>query len=344
MIDDGVIASDVQIGEEAPEKSLHEEISEQLAQVQERERDEAGRFTAAEKAAQKVEASQAVAQKVGKETATAVPATATAELPMPNSWKPELKADWDKLPESVRKYAIERENEVHKGFTKFDEERNFGKSIKDIVTPYMAVIQAEGGTAQQAIQSLLNTAYTLRTAQPAQKVQLFRQLAMQYQVPLAEIFNEANNRPVDPQITQLQQQLQQLQQANADRERQSKDLETQQALGQVEQFAASEGHEHFPAVRQRMGYLIQNGLAQDLEDAYNQAIWSDPTLRSTLLNRETEAQATKRVAEVAARAAAARNAGSSVTGSAGAVGPKTTLPERSLRDELMANLAAAQNR
>lgn len=345
-IDDGVIASGQELGSETteiPEKSLHEEISEQLAQVQERERDEAGRFTAAEKAAQKAEATQAVGKTVSRETGVAP--GAPAEMAMPQSWKPELKAEWDKLPDTVRKYTLEREAEVHKGFTKMDEERNFGKAIKDVVTPYMAVIQSEGGTAAQAIQSLLNTAYTLRTAQPQQKVQLFRQLAMQYQVPLAELFKEVNNQgAVNPDVQRLEQQLQQLQQAQTQREQMAKEQEAAQAMGQVTQFAASEGHEHFHAVRERMSYLISNGLAQDLEDAYQQSIWSDPTLRSTMLARETQADAAKRVADVAARAAAARNAGSSVTGSAGSGSQKTNLPERSLREELAANLAAVTNR
>ena len=93
-----------------------------------------------------------------------------------------------------------------------------------------------------------------------------------------------------------------------------------------------------------MAALLKDGLAKDLQDAYDQAVYARPDIRSTLLEQQLAEKEAKRVADAKAKADAARKASGSVTGSPGATAPsKSNVPERSLREELVANLAAARN-
>jgi hypothetical protein len=318
--------------QDAPEieLSLREQIESGLEEA--RQRDEQGRFTAAEKA----QARANVAAKVHKEAPVA-----PEDVPFPASLKKELQDKWGTLPPDVRKAWAEREAEVHKGFTKHDEERVFGKQLRDVITPYEAIIRAEGGTPASAVQSLLNTAYVLRTGTPTQKTELFKQLAMTYQVPIAELFREVQNQPqIHPAIASLEQQIAQLKQEREAEVAQRQQQEVQQIHGTIDQFKAEPGHEHFDQVKYAMGVMIQNGLADGLQDAYDKAVYADPQLRSTLIQSQTGEA--KRAAETAARVAAARKAGSSVSGSPGYGTPGTTVPDRSLREELMAQLENAR--
>jgi len=70
---------------------------------------------------------------------------------------------------------------------------------------------------------------------------------------------------------------------------------------EIGQFGKDPKHEHFEAVRQEMGRLIQAGSAQTLQDAYDKAFWSLPETRAQLLEKETQ-ERSKRQAEEAAAA------------------------------------------
>lgn len=332
--------------EVVPEKSLRDEINESMADIEARSRDDQGRYAAEDRKA----ASDQVRDKVAKEqgapvqgkSAPATPVTQTIEA-YPTAWKADHKGEWDKLPPAVRQYITEREQQIHQGFTKADEDRTFGKTIKDVVTPYMAIIQAEGGTPHEAIKSLLNSAYILRTAPAHQKTALVKDLMAQYHVSPQDLFNlYSNNQPqIDPRVQTLEQRLAQIEaerhQDIAARQQQSE----QETNGTIADFASQPGHDHFEQVKYAMGVMLANGLAESMEDAYQRAIYADPALRSTMQAQQVQGEQAKRVAEAEARATAARKAGSSVSGSPGAVAPGNKLPDRSLREEIEAQWASA---
>lgn len=242
----------------------------------------------------------------------------------------------------LRAWIEGREADTHKQFTRNDEERNLGKAMKDVITPYMPTILAQGGTPVSAIQSLLQTAYVLNTAGPEQKAQLLRQLAQQYNIPVDGL---ASPPPfVDPALETLQQRLDRLEgQRNAEAlaSRQREDAAT---VSEITTFAAQPGREHFEQVKGHMAALLSQGLAKDLTDAYDQAIWARPDLRSTLLaSREKEAEQ-QRAEAAKQRADAAKRASGSVVGGPGATSPAAPQQNRSLEDELRAQIKAAGGR
>jgi hypothetical protein len=194
----------------------------------------------------------------------------------PNTWTAAAKAKWADLPAEIQAEVAKRESEVEKGFTKLDEERSVGKTFKEVISPYLPMIQAEGGTPITAIQSLLNTAYQLRQGTPQTKGMLLLQLAQQYG---ADLSVSQNQPQVDPRLQAIQQELAQLKNARQ-QELSAKEQQEQGALRtQIDTFAADPKNVHFETVKADMAALLQGGGAKDLQEAYDKAVWAHPDIR-----------------------------------------------------------------
>lgn len=259
----------------------------------------------------------------------------------PNTWTAASKAKWNDLPPDIQAEIGKREAEVERGFTKLDEERTVGKSFKETVSPYLPMIQAEGSTPIVAIQTLLNTAYRLRTSSPQEKGKLIMDLAAQYGADLSQV---SQSQPkTDPQLQAIQQELATLKNERH-QELTSREQQDQAAVkSHIDAFAADPKHVHFETVKAHMAALLKNGQAKDLEDAYEKAIWAHPDTRSTLLEEQFASKEAKRLADVKEKADKARKASVSISGSPGATAPsKTNNEDRSLREELIANFEAAR--
>lgn len=268
---------------------------------------------------------------------SAVQPAVTAKKP-PEFW-PQKRKDWfnQKTPED-QDIILEREKEVEQGFTKMDDERIFGKSQKEAIAPYMAMIQAEGGTPAGATRDLFNTAYVLRSGNDQQKADILKQVIKQYGI---------NPQLLGIQQTQQQQNAPQAQPINEEAITQKimNNLQTQQMNANIAEelnaFTADTKNVHFsnPAVKGKMSSLLGTGEAKNYQDAYDQAIWLVPELRPALIAAQTQPQQAQRTQDIAAK----KKAGSSVSGSPGIVVPNSGNPNRSLREELEANMSAAVN-
>lgn len=303
-----------------------------------RVRDENGKFVKQEKAPEpKLEDKP----KELKPTASAQPpATEQPKSAAPQSWNAAAKAEWDKLPESVRQFVTQRETEIHKGFTRLDEERIFGKQLKEVVAPYMAIIQSENSTPAKAVQELLNTSYILRTGSQQQKAELVKQIIARYGVDLNEISQPSDS--IDPNYQALKQEIDNLR-ANSQREELAKKEAQQQKINEaIDEFKSNPENVYFDQVKDEMAALLLAGKAKDLADAYSKAIWANPEIRSTLLEND-RLEAIKRAEEERKqKVEAAKRAGSSIKGGPGVSVPNSiTNPSLSLREELKRNLKAA---
>ena len=77
-----------------------------------------------------------------------------------------------------------------------------------------------------------------------------------------------------------------------------------------------------------MAQLLQGGVAESLEEAYNKAAWSNPEIRSSLIQSEEA----KRIKNQAGIARSAKSKASSIHGSPS--GAETPATELSIRDQL----------
>jgi hypothetical protein len=271
-------------------------------------------------------------------------AAASAGVPKaPNSWTAPMKEVFPTLPANVQAYISQRETDLNKKLTAQDEDRNFGKRIKEITAPYSAIMTAEGAQPEEAFKSFLNTAYILRTGNAQTKAQALRTIARQYNVDLGAPLQQG--LPQHPEIAELRATVQELQRGRQAEIQQRQSQEESQVRGQVEAFSAADGHEHFEQVKPLMATLLRDGQAADLQDAYDKAIWATPEIRSTLTAAGIQAAQQKRVSSTQAQADAAKRAAVSVTGGPGGARPQgQQVQERSLEDEIRANMAAANSR
>lgn len=261
---------------------------------------------------------------------------AVVAKPAPKSWKAEEKALWDKTPAEIRAIIERREAEVEKGFTALDEDRNFGKSMKETIAPYMAIIQAEGGTPVTAVQSLLNTAYYLRSnATPQEKGAMIRGLAKQFNADLTETTPTAV-QPNDA-LAATQRELAELRQTI---QKQPEIFKQEQEKALIDRtisaFAADPKNVHYEKLRPAMASLLSGGQATDMQDAYDKARWVDPEIRPLMLAEQQKASEAKRIADAQAKTVIAKKTAVSVKGSPGIVPMTNGKANGSIADDLRA--------
>lgn len=275
--------------EDSPSSKETPATSEEKAQ---RIRDEQGKFTP-----------------TGKQEVPLVPVT-PAEVPAdtaavaPNTWKKEAAATWASLPPAAKTEIARREADFHKGIEGYKQAAGFGQAMERAMTPYAQTIQSLGLTADKAVGELMAADHTLRYAPQAQKNAFFAELAHRYGIDMPGATEAHQN--INPQVMELQQRTmraeQQLQQFQQSGERQQNDA----LNSEINAFANDPAHSHFPAVVGHVQALLQAGQATGLEDAYEQAVWANPTTRGLLL---AEQQATART-EADQKAKAARQSSS----------------------------------
>lgn len=350
FVEDAGVESDKDLVQESSSGDVRGAIQEAMREVSERVRDEQGRFSKVDDEAPAGIPAVAVADpEVGTPAPDLTPATvltppadAPAAIRPPDSWTPAAKAKFAALDPEIQQEVMRRETEVHKGFTKQDEHRNLGKNFSDAVTPYLPMIRAEGGEPIAAVQNLLQTAHNLRNASPDQKQEMFIGLAQQYGVDMQGVFNRLSGgqRQVDPQVQQLQQQLATLQQERQQATNTTQAAEQAQINTTIDSFASDPKNLYFANVKPAMAALLSNGQAKDLQEAYDMACWARPDIRPLMQQQnDLQKQAAAREKAQKARAAGVSISGSP-TGSAGNVPPA----ERSLADELRANLREVMGR
>ena len=237
------------------------------------------------------------------------------EIKMPKSFPADKAKDFAALPRPIQELLAKREDDTHKELTKHDEERVFARQIREMATPYLPVIRAEGGDIQKAFSSFLNTAYTLRTASPQAKGQLLLQLANEFG---ADLRGASQAQPqVNPALQSIQQELAALK-GQMQRDVELKKQQEDEALqSQIDAFSSDPEHIHFETVRADMAALLKGGVAKDLKDAYDRAVYANPQTRSTLLQQQVLSAEEQRVADKKAKAEAAKKAGSSIKGAPG---------------------------
>ena len=231
---------------------------------------------------------------------------------VPQGYSAVVKEKWNTLPPEVQADLVRREEDFHKMVTARDGELNLGREIKDVITPYMPIIQAEGSTPKETINNLLNTAYVLRTGRPEQKQHIVRAICEQYDIPVEGLVRQQEY--VDPTVAQLQQELAALRQ-QADPNVLFSQLQEQQERANIHReadaFVRDPANIYFEKVKPYMAAFLTNGDARNYKEAYDMACQAHPEVRSILEANAKAAEAEKRKAEIRAK----QHAASSVTGS-----------------------------
>ncbi len=263
--------------------------------------------------------------------------SAEPEVVPPEHWSDEDKQAFMQMDESGREWALRLEANAHKGI---EEKATELKQYRDAFEPYKHLIPA-GVSESQVIQQLLN-AQAILQKNPVEGVKwLMRSYGvdekqlMPSETPVAD-----DDLYVDPQVKALQEKIELMQKQAEDRQSEAEQRRQNALYAEVQKFqnevddAGQLKHPHFQAVQGVMAGLINSGRAEDLEDAYAQAIWSVPEYREQELARQAKERAEAELQKKREAAEAAEKASKSVKGKTSAKAP--TKPA-TIADDLAAN-------
>jgi len=259
-------------------------------------RDERGRFASTQKAAEPQE-----------------PAEEPVWMKPPASWKKDYHDVWLSADPKMREYAYQREEQMRKGVEPLLSKAQFADSMNQALEPYMQTIQGLGLKPEQAVAALAQADYTLRNSPPDQRVAYLHNLAAQYGVNLGQFPQAVPQQSVDPVVWQLQNELNNVRGEVMGWKQQQEMAQNQQLLSEINDFSGKA--EHFEEARPTMIQLLQSGVAETLEDAYDKAIRLDSALFDKVQSARQAEIVAKQNADKNRAAKAARAAAVSVRGS-----------------------------
>ncbi len=277
---------------ETPEKADAPETPVE-PEIQTRARNEDGTFAKAPPA-------PVPEEKVEPETPEPVLGVKGAPLDLakpPSTWKPVARAEWAKLPETVRAEIHRRETESGQRPAQMAADYQFGKSINEVIAPYRHMIESEGGTPERAVADLMRTAALFRTGTAQAKQAALLGIARQFNVELPQ-GNPANQaqqpqnpqQPFqDPRVDELLHQIQ----ARDQQRKQEEQAALQATVTQWMESKDEKGAPKYPYLGDVMDVMaslvpqIRNSNTslsheQVLQMAYEQAIWANPDVRAVL--------------------------------------------------------------
>lgn len=248
----------------------------------------------------------------------------------PSSWKPAAKAAWEALPPDIRAEVHRREQNFLEGQARLLPDAELGRNMRQTIEPYRMLIEAEGGTPERAVASLLQTAALFRVGTPAQKQAALYQIAQQYGVPLPSMQEAeqpqgaAGGEFRDPRLDALLQQAE-MQRLEAARQQQMREQYEINRLDNVvatwSEAVDSNGRElrpYYSNVEGDIAALIPQiraanpgAKAEDvLQQAYDRACWAHPEIRPLLLKQQQDQMEASRRTENQLRVQKAKQAAS----------------------------------
>lgn len=314
-----------------------------------RSRDPLGRFAQKDGESPPADAAQQAHQQQVQEQSQAN----QQALRAPGSWRPEAREAWAAIPPAAQAEIARREADQTRLAQESAQARQFAGEMQQVISPYMPLIQAEGGNPVRAVQSLLQTAAALRMGTPADKAKLVADMVRTYAIDV-EMLDTAlagvapQNRPQDAMLQSVQQMLDQrlapvTQMLTAAQQRAQQQADQTRATVQteLETFASDPKNEFFEDVRDYMADIMEiaqrRGQEMSLRDAYRQACQLHPDVSKVMLARSTSTSAqslTERAQR--ARSAAVSVSGAPIAGPAGEAAPAD--------DSIRAHLEAAMTR
>ena len=258
---------------------------------------------------------------VEEQTTSQEPAVTDEWMDAPKAYKQEYQESFKTLSPEWRKYLIDREKQVERGFSEQGNKLSSYKWADDVFSTRQERLGQMGFTkAQEYIEHLT----AIDDALAKDPVGTLRALSEAYGVDINN--NDQISNSFAKRIAEMEQSL-------ANQQAYIRQQQTQTANQAFEDFtnakddAGNLKHPHWEEVRSDMANLIQKGICTTLEDAYERAIWSNKDVREKMIAAQAKAELESKVAAADKAKEVAFSPKS-----------KQTAPERdlSLREELEA--------
>ena len=218
--------------------------------------------------------------------------------PRPSSWKKDYEEDWGKLDPRLQEYIQQREADYAKGVSTYKNQWDSAAPIMESLRQFQPLLQQYGVAPQQWITQLGNAHAQLLMGTPEQKMQIFQQLANDYGVNLGSVTGQQG---YDPQFSSLAQELNQIKNQWSSFQQQQEAMEQTQLRNEIDSFKADKPY--FEEVREVMAGLLQSGMADDLQSAYDKAIrLNDDVFQKVQAEQAQKSEAAQREKVAAAKA------------------------------------------
>ena len=228
---------------------------------------------------------------IEEQTQPQEPAVIDEWMDAPKSYTKEYQDNFKTLSPEWRKYLIEREKQVERGFSDLGNKANAYNWVNDAYNTRQARLAQNGITKAQDYFNLLAQIDDALAKDPTGTIQM---LADSYGVKFGD-----NNASIDSLRGQVQNMQQLLNNQQAYLVEQQKH-QANQALDDFIKAKDESGnlkHPYFEDVRQDMIKLIESGLSNSFEDAYGRAIWTNEAVRNKLIAEKSKAQLNNKIAE-----------------------------------------------
>jgi hypothetical protein len=243
---------------------------------------------------------------------------ASQPIAAPKGWSADARAKWSTLDPSIQAEVMKRETDIDNGGRQWSEEK---RTYEEALAPLKGFSSKYGIDDRTALTRLLDWQVALER-NPREAIM---QLAQLSGIDLSNP-DQKQTQPqavsYDPRVDGIAQIVSQFQ--------------DERINSQIDQFRNAPGHEHFDAVKVRMGQLIERDNALTLQQAYEQAIWLDEGIRSQLIAAQvqpTQQKAKDQQQVQKAKQAAASPRGSGPNGDA----PRAKPEYATVREALVAS-------
>ncbi len=287
--DEGATAVVEEVAEQIEPKSMDDTIRETLRGLQDKGAvvEESAPLDDVEKAAKiRDEKGKFAAKEVSNTEAPAVETPEAPAVKAPNTWRKEAQEKFASADPVIQAEIEKRENEFHKGIEQYKAAANFAQSMERSIAPYSATLQSLGISPDKAVNELLAADHRLRYGSAQDKANYMQVLAQTYGVDMS--LAQQEQQYIDPNVSAMQQRVQQLEGYLQQQQLMGQQQEQQTLNSEIAAFSADPKHSHFDAVRGHMAALLQAGQAKDLADAYEQAVYANPSTRAAMLQQQAD--------------------------------------------------------
>lgn len=207
---------------------------------------------------------------------------------------------------------LKREEDFFRGIEQYKGAASIGNALQQALAPYLPVMNQYGINPMQQISGLMQAHFTLATGSKEQKAALYAKIGRDYGIEVAAPTPEGY---VDPEVQSLRAEIEALK-SNQSQDHARRVQQVRQTIeSEVEAFSKDPANIYFEDVIADVTRLMQSGVVSTLKEAYDKAIWTNPTVREKEIariqadaekRRETERKEAE--AKAAAKAEAARKA------------------------------------
>ena len=264
---------------------------------------------------------QTISDNVEEQPVSQEPAVIDEWMDAPKSYTKEYQDTFKTLSPDWRKYLIEREKQVERGFS---EKNNRIESYKWADNAFNSRQERMAKLGFQKAQDYIEHMTAIDDALELNPAETIKALANAYGVNFGEPTN--SDTEVQRQIATMQQEMQSYRDFIKNQQQMQANNEFNAFINAKDE-AGNPKHPYFEEVKADMSNLLAQGRARNFEEAYNAAIWTNEAVRQKLIEESVKQQLNSKVEA----AKVAKDAGFSPKSKA-----QEEVRELSLREELEA--------